>query len=341
MESYIIESARAFDIDPTTLEPIAGGNSGVPIYKGQPSRGGPSVLKCIRPFNGEPIGVIQGLEYLETLRSLNTDDTVVAVPLRSKKGEIGIQIDIDGSPHVAAAFDLARGTEINHRERGLAFDISSPDVGEPIYERMGQAAGIMHRAATEYPLWWATPTPGIDTGENGKGLAFCFHDWIAMTEQGMPLAPELGPHWAEIGKRIDKIPINRSTFGFIDYDYSFNNMFYDGRRLTVIDHNAAFGFFAIDLASVVSGQVFGSLKATTKRRYWRRFIEAYRAETYFDSSWIPWLHALQDYKRLGFYLINLTWKAEGKDSYDFPMMETRRREMLENRPTFDFDLSLP
>lgn len=240
------------------------------------------MLKCFRPFNGDPIGVIQGLEFLETVDASNTHEAIIAVPQRSETSDIGIQIDIDGAPHVATAFDLAKGTEIAHRERGLAFDIADQHVGEPIFERMGRAAGIMHRAAAEYPLWWAEATPGIDPASSGKGRSFCFHDWIAMTERSMRLAPELEPHWAELRKRIDAIPINRKTFGFAHFDYGFTNMLYDGRSLTVIDHDALFGF----------------------------------------------------------YLVNLEWKAEGKSSYDYPMMETRRSEMLENKPTIDFDLSL-
>ena len=54
MERCIIESARAFGIDPETLEPIAGGNTGVSIYKGHHGDGSTKVLKCFRPLNGDP-----------------------------------------------------------------------------------------------------------------------------------------------------------------------------------------------------------------------------------------------------------------------------------------------
>jgi hypothetical protein len=53
------------------------------------------------------------------------------------------------------------------------------------------------------------------------------------------------------------------------------------------------------------------------------------------------MHALQDIKRLGFYLINLARQSEGRHSYDYPEMETWRSEMLENRPAIDPDLLLP
>lgn len=162
-----------------------------------------------------------------------------------------------------------------------------------------------------------------------------------MVEAFVATEPELRRHYEGVRARVDAIPVNRETYGFCHCDYAFTNFIVDGGRFCVIDANAFTGPFALDLGAVAGQLERLEIDRSLALAYWRRFTSAYAAYTAFDESWIPWIHAMHDSKRLAFYVFIRQWIASGShDSHDLSMLETWRREMLEDRPWITLDLSL-
>jgi Ser/Thr protein kinase RdoA (MazF antagonist) len=347
-EKYIEESARAFGIDPTTLEPLVG-NSGADVFRGD-SKTGPRVLKIHSPDNVTNFGgkesVIEGLHYQEGLAKQMTGDVAFAGPMRSKSGELCEEIDTDDGLRIAMAFEFFPGKEVYHRVDGHQIPINDPEIGGLLYERIGRAAGIMHRYTSEYPQWWsATDADRADTpfsgrkDRDGAGSPHSIYDWISYVNTG--IVPELQEHWESISTVLGSMTAERDEYGFIHFDYTQANIMYDFERVMVFDHNGVVGQFVYDIGSSFSSSDSAGVQQEHRREYWLRFVSGYRKEFALKEKWVPWLRATLDFRRLGYYLILLQRQKEGRDSYSLAMLDQWRDDMIAGRSWVDIDFSLP
>ena len=130
-KAYIEKAARAFTIDPSTLEPLVG-NSGADVLKGV-SKTGPRVLKIESALNVESFGgkqsVIEGLYYQEGLAKQMTGDVALPGPLRSERGELGEAVETDDGLRIAIAFEFVPGKVVHHRVDGYQIPMNDPEVG--------------------------------------------------------------------------------------------------------------------------------------------------------------------------------------------------------------------
>jgi hypothetical protein len=348
-ETYTEESARAFGIDPTTLEPLVG-NSGADVFRGE-SRHGPKVLKILSPGNVKLCGgkqsVLESLQYQKGLAERMTGDVAFAGPLRSDRGVSGEEIESDDGLRIATAYELASGKEVEHRINGLQIPVNDPKVGGPLFERIGKAAGIMHRYSSEYPIWWSaadadradTPFSGR-TDRDGAGLMPGAYHWIDYVNTGLADVPELEEHWESVLSVLKSMTAKRDEYGYLHYDYSITNMLYDNERLTVIDHGTGFGQFVFDIGSGFSGLERFGVPKPLMQEYWSHFVASYNNEFSLKKEWCPWLRATLDFRRIVFYIMNIQRKESGGDSFDFPLLDRQRAEMLEGKPKVDIDFSL-
>jgi Ser/Thr protein kinase RdoA (MazF antagonist) len=349
-EPYIDESARAFGIDPTTLEPLVG-NSGADVFRGD-SKTGPRVLKIHSALNVSMFGgkhaVLEGLQYQEGLAEQMTGDVALAGPLRSEGGEIGEEIETDDGLRIAMAFEFVPGKEVEHRVAGLQIPINDPEVGGLLYERIGRAAGIMHRYSSEYPIWWSaadTDRPGTPfsakNNPDGSSLISGAYYWIDYADAGMADAPELQKHWESLSAALKEMTAKREEYGFIHFDYGTTNMLYDYNRLTIIDHGSMFGQFVYDIGSPFMSLGRVAVQKDRCRAYWLRFLSGYRGEFALKDEWITWLGATMDIRRLVFYIMNIQRKRDGGPNADFDMLPQWKADMVAGRPSVDIDFSLP
>jgi Ser/Thr protein kinase RdoA (MazF antagonist) len=348
IEPYIEESARAFGIDPTTLEPLVG-NSGADVFRGDTSTG-PRVLKIHSPGSGISFGgkesVIEGLHYQEGLAKRMTGDVAFAGPMRSRSGELGEEIDTDDGPRIAMAFEFAPGKEVYHRVDGYQIPFDDPEVGGPLFERMGKAAGIMHRYSSEYPIWWSaadtdhTSTPFSDRKDrDGAGSSNSIYQWISSARAR--IVPELQEHWESVSTALDDMTAERDEYGFFHLDYATSNTMYDYECLTVIDHSAQFGQFVYDIGSPFLNLDEAGVEKEHRREYWLRFVSGYRREFALKEKWIPWLRTTLDFRRLAIYFMNVQRQSDGRPSADFQMLPQWREDMMAGKPWVDIDFSLP
>jgi Ser/Thr protein kinase RdoA (MazF antagonist) len=349
-EPYIEESARAFGIDHTTLEPLVG-NSGAAVFKGE-SKLGPKVLKILAPGNVKRSGgkqsVLEGLQYQEGLAECLTGDVAFAGPLRSENGDLGVAIETEVGLKIAIAFNLASGREVEHRISGLQIPINDPKVGRPLFERMGKAAGIMHRYSSEYPIWWSaadadrpdTPFSGRKDRDGG-GSAAGWHHWKDYVQSGIADAPELQEHFETVVTALWGGTVNRDEYGYIHADYCFGNMLYDYERLTIIDHNAALGSFLFDFSNAGRSLETPGIPEELRRSYWLSFVSGYCSEYSLKDDWIPRMRAFLDFRRLLFYVMNLQRKKDGGDSFDFDQLDQWRTDMIAGKPWVNIDFSRP
>jgi Ser/Thr protein kinase RdoA (MazF antagonist) len=351
-EPYIVESARAFGIDPSTLESLGDGNSQADVLIGK-SPSGPKVLKIqpafiVRVFGGTE-STLEGLVYQEGLAERLTGDVAFAGPLRSTNGSIGEVIETDEGTIVAMLFDVAKGKEVERRSDGYQIPISNPEIGGLLYERVGRALGIMHRYSSEYPVWW--PADAADrpdtpfTGRkdrNGATAApapvYVGQDYI---ETAVADEPELTDHWESILSARQTWVAGQDEFGYLHNDYGLTNMLYDPKRLTIIDHAAQFGWFFDDVACPFMRLRGDGIPDQLIQTYWRRFVSGYDQEFTLNPEWTLRLSISLDYRRLLFYAINMMFNKRGVDGADSPMLEKWREDMIAGRPFVETDFSLP
>jgi hypothetical protein len=119
-KAHIEKAARAFTIDPSTLEPLVG-NSGA------------RVLKILSVHNVESFGgkqsVVEGLRYQEGLAKQMTGDVALPGPLRSERGELGEAVETDDGLRIAIAFEFVPGKVVHHRVDGYQIPMNDPEVG--------------------------------------------------------------------------------------------------------------------------------------------------------------------------------------------------------------------
>ena len=347
---YIEKSACAFDIDPTTLDPLIG-NSGAEVFKGA-FKTGSKVLRIISPKLVKRIGskqrTLERLLYKEGLAAQLTGDVAFAGPVRSESGELGQDIETDGELRIATAYTFAQGKEVSHRINGLQIQIDDPEVGGLLYERIGRAAGMMHQYSSEYPIWWsAADSDRSDTpfshreDRDGAGLANGTYHWVEYVNKGISDAPEILEHWQATLAELTKMTAERDEYGFVHFDYSLGNMLYNHECLTIIDHNAFFGHFVSDCGSPFTQPEINDLEKDLRQTYWLRFVTGYRQEFPMNETSIPWLNATIDFRRIVFYLMNIKFQKDGRESYDFAVLDRWREDMITGRPWVDIDFFLP
>jgi Ser/Thr protein kinase RdoA (MazF antagonist) len=351
-EPYIEKSARAFGIDPSTLESLGEGNTRADVLIGK-SGSGPKVLKIqpvfiVRIFGGTE-STLEGLVYQEGLAEKLTGDVAFAGPLRSINGNLGEEIETDDGIRVAMLSNVAKGKEVRRRSDGYQIPISNPEIGGLLYERVGRALGIMHRYSSEYPVWWPahaadlphTPFTGRKDRDGATAAPAPVNVGQHYIETAVAEEPELTDHWESILSARKTWVAGRNEFGYLHYDYGLTNMLYDLEQLTIIDHMALFGWFFDDVACPFVGLKGNGIPDQRIQTYWGRFVSGYSREFTLKAEWIPRLRITLDSRRLLYYAMNMAYKKSGVDSADFPMLEKWREDMIAERPFVDIDFSLP
>ncbi len=181
--------------------------------------------------------------------------------------------------------------------------------GGALLAQWGGAVGRMHALATKYDHWRHSPHPGKDGNPQlgwqteVKG----FQDWCR--------DEEVKRLWATMETRLNALPLQRDSFGFIHNDPHGNNMLYDGKTLSVIDFDVAnYHWFITDIAIALQSALFtwGGMErpvgdTDAVRRFFDGFLSGYEREHHLDNEWFARLGLFVNYRRMLLFTVMQDW----------------------------------
>ena len=142
---------------------------------------------------------------------------------------------------------------------------------------------------------------------------------------------------------MDK-PTSQNSFGLIHQDVHQDNLFLDGKRLTVLDFDdCVYGFFIFDIANALGFSIWEKSETMTNREfadiYLKHFMIGYQKENHLDESWVEDLpKALKLFEFTHYNAFNMDHDLAGKGSFDALDGKTKenlkkyRKNIEENLP---------
>ena len=193
---------------------------------------------------------------------------------------------------------------------------------EPIARPWGAAVGSLHRLTQEYPIWQSSPVAGTSRSvlgwrEEWQG----FYDWCG--------DKEVRECWQSIRERLEALPANRDSFGFIHNDPHSGNIIITQTGVVMLDFDVAnYHWFINDIAITLQALLYhqtGGLDrpladAAPLHQFMELFMEGYGWENSLDPFWLRQIDLFIAYRRiLGFTVMQdwlrskpstrRTWKA--------------------------------
>jgi Ser/Thr protein kinase RdoA (MazF antagonist) len=148
--------------------------------------------------------------------------------------------------------------------------------------------------------------------------------------------------WHEIRNQLDKLPIERNSYGLIQNDPHPWNILVDGSRLTVIDFDVAgYTWFSMDLGIAIYAALclakpepavnFSQYRAT----FLQSFLGGYRTAYKLNSYWLQQLPTFLSYRRILLFIVMY------EETKKHPAQLTRWREMiLKDKPIIPAEITL-
>jgi len=297
--SVLASLAPRYGTHAEALAPFGGGrpeNDGV-VYA-YPSGEGRLLLKVMAiPAEARRRGLLSLDERLRFAHYLGTHGAPIAYPRPSTLGNLYETLDAEGHAWVAYGMEIVPGITF----RPVAWDPT-------LFRNWGQAVGMMHRLAREYPSWRAAVDP--ETGEEyltWREEWQGFHDWCR--------DPEVRAAWIALKEELEQLPVARDSFGFTHNDPHLFNLLVDGVRgnaVTILDFDVAnHHWFINDIAIACQTLLFaqsGGLDRPATRRekllgFLSLFMEGYVREHQLAPEWLDRLDLFIAYRRILLYIV--------------------------------------
>lgn len=156
-------------------------------------------------------------------------------PVRTKTGEICLNLDTAWGRFYATAFSRVDGVPIEDAE-----------ISNEIMFEYGKALGKLHSLSSKY-------VPKTKKWTHNEAL-----DWTASVLKEYNAPDYVVSELIAIRSELDGLPANHNNYGLVHYDFELDNVFYDKEKKTcsVIDFDdSMYHWFALDIE-----QAFDSLK---------------------------------------------------------------------------------
>ena len=196
------------------------------------------------------------------------------------------------------------------------------------FTHWGQLVGNLHRLALEYPSWEASLDP-----ETGKAHLTWREEWRSFYDWSRD--DQVREKWVEILADLERLPVNRQTFGFIHNDPHQWNLLVDGDRLTLIDFDVAnHHWFINDIAiacqSILFSRSGGMDRPVDDRKKLLEFLDCflagYEREHRLDQEWLDRLDLFIAYRRILLFTAMQGW-IQSK-----PELHKTWKEMILSQP---------
>jgi amicoumacin kinase len=183
--------------------------------------------------------------------------------------------------------------------------------GKALLGLWGGAVGKMHTLATRHEHWQHSPENDSDGNPQlgWRNEVNGFTNWCSDAD--------IKRMWREMEMRLEALPVERDSFGFIHNDPHNHNILYDGRALRVIDFDVAnYHWFATDIAIALQSVLFatGGMERPMEdrdavRRFLDGFMGGYTREHSLDAAWLARLDMFVNYRRMLLFTVMQDWLA--------------------------------
>ena len=295
-------ACQLYSTTPVLLVPLSGGHSNA-VYKfpldqtriglTSPASATDKVSKyAVLRLGVEDCPPVQTLSMLEWVRYLSEHGAPVVAPLPSINNSLLENLVQDGTRYTITAFENTEGT--------LAENIPPSEWTDDLFNRVGRAAGKLHRVSKSYqpslpgfsrPIWF-------ESYEVNEATSL-----LAGTSD--PAREKLAILIAE----LKLLPTQPSEFGLIHDDLHFANFLIqpDG-QVSIIDFDdCGYGWYAMDVAmALFDVLVLANLTDEDERqrfahRFMSSYLAGYRQENTLPSFWLSQVPRFLKLKELCIY----------------------------------------
>lgn len=319
-ENVLANLAAAYDVPPAALSYFSGGreeSDGV-LYA-YPFASQQRLLKVMAvPADKELMGLFQLEERLKFARFVGENGVRLVLPQLSAQGRLFEVFREEKHIWVAYCMDLARG-RTPERE----------DLTPDFYRSWGQIVGRMHFLTQQYPTWQSSIHPAAGAASlTWQEEWQDFYDWAQ--------DDEVRQKWVDLRSALEKLPLERRSFGFIHNDLHQWNLLVDEGQITLLDFDVAnHHWFITDISIACSSVLFddaGGMHRPVHHReklvdFLRYFMEGYQREFQLDRDWLDKLDLFFAYRRILLFIVMQGWIASQ------PEMHASWRKMIMEQPT--------
>ena len=194
----------------------------------------------------------------------------------------------------------------------------SDDWDPGFFRNWGQAIGMLHRLARQYPSWRASLDPATGEAfltwrEEWKG----FYNWCQDAE--------VRQNWVEIRETLDALPVTRPVFGFTHNDPHSWNLLAEGNRITLLDFDVANHHWFVNDIAIACQSVLFALSGGMDRPLTDRdklldfigfFLGGYGREHHLSPEWLDRLDLFIAYRRILLFTVMYGWISSDPGRHD-------------------------
>ena len=268
------------------------------------------------------------LAETEFVRFLAENGAPVADVIPSVKGKLVECVEADGKSVYISLFVYAKGMLL--ADNGYRYRESAP-LSEYFYNT-GKALGTIHRLSKAYAPVHHRPD---------------YFDKYNMTYIDSLILDEYGELKSAIAKRLDefhKLPMDKSSYGLIHFDYSDGNYHIDMETgaFTVFDFDNCMNcWYMFDLANLwIHGEGWCRFirKKEDKKAYWQHYfdtvLEGYRSETDVSEDLLSKLPLFIDMVLIENIVDEFECCEREGEKLDFKDIKTKANCLIKDLPYF-------
>lgn len=279
-ESVLFEACLQFNLDPSTVHHLGGGDGAVFVAKQAEV---PRVLK-ITPSTPDNVAVARA--RLHFVAHLHAHGVPLAAPLpTTTTSETLAVMGNPTEPFIAILMPQIRGDHADHR--------NPTQWNANLFTRWGALVGQMHALAQSY-----TPRDALP-------------DWrmeqIAFVRASNEAA--IRAEWAALAEQLLALPKDPTGYGAIHNDlHPWNFLVADSGQLTVIDFEVCLQhWFIMDIAIALYYALYLQAETTTPEAATRAFLQpfmvGYRQFHTLSANWFTHLPTFLHYRRVLLYTV--------------------------------------
>jgi Ser/Thr protein kinase RdoA (MazF antagonist) len=180
---------------------------------------------------------------------------------------------------------------------------------DPIVRPWGMAVGALHRLTQTYPHWQNSPV-----GNSGRSVLGWHEEWQSFYNSCKD--HEVQKCWLSICERLEALPVQRDSFGFIHNDPHAGNILITQDHIVLLDFDVAnYHWFVNDIAIAFQPLLFkqtGGLdrpcaNAEPLRHFLEGFMEGYSWENNLDPFWLKQIDLFIAYRRILGFIVMQDW----------------------------------
>ncbi|RPI86998.1 MAG: hypothetical protein EHM41_06530 [Chloroflexi bacterium] len=311
--------AQAYDSQAGVLSHFSGGSEGSDgILYAYPYQDRMRLLKVMAlPIEQKSNGLFRLEERLRFARFVGERGVRMVFPQLSPQDGLYETYQDGGHVWIAYTMEMVSGRTPAPEDQTSEF-----------YQNWGQVIGKLHRISQEYTTWQATLNP-----ITGHELLTWQEEWQDFYDWSKDL--EVREMWVGLRAELEKLPLQRDSFGFVHNDAHIWNLLVEGNQITLLDFDVAnHHWFVNDIAiacqSVLFDQSGGMHKPVHDRQklvsFLRDFLAGYQREYDLEKEWLDKLDLFYAYRRILLFTVMHGWISSQ------PEMHAGWRKMIMEQP---------